>query len=69
MMLSGCSSPKLLPYLLSVVEEEQRGISPDAVLRADLIVLRTVHLGHKCIYMFYQSTMQTQPLQMCIRSV
>lgn len=34
-------------YLLAVVEEEQSGISSHAVLRANLIVLCTVHLDRK----------------------
>lgn len=39
-------SPKLFSYLLPLVEEEQRGISPDSVVRTRLIVLGTVNL-HK----------------------
>lgn len=31
-------------YLLAVVEEEQRGIPSHAVLGADFVVLRAVHL-------------------------
>lgn len=33
-------------YLLAVVEEEQGGIPPYAVVRAHLVVLCTVHLCH-----------------------
>ncbi len=36
----------LSPYLLSVVEEEECGISSYAVFRANLIVLSAVHLSH-----------------------
>lgn len=31
-------------YLLAIVEEEQRGISPYSVLRAHLVMLSAIHL-------------------------
>ena len=61
------SSPKPPPYLLSIVEEEQSGISPYAVLRAHLIVLCTVHLGHKCTHVIktrWNITANTDPVNL-----